>query len=740
MIAYVYQVFTIYALISFIAAADLKTESVNNQRYNYPSVRRDESVVDDYYGIKVADPYRYLEDPTSEEVKKFIEDQNKLTDEYLGRNYIMPQIEKKILETYNYTRYDVPERYGDRYYFTMNNGLQNQDVYYVQDSLNDEPRIFFDPNTLSYDGTIQLSDTTFSEDGELVALGLCSDGSDWMSVRFRNTSSGMEYPDVLHDIKFSVIVWSKDGLGIFYACYPKWETNSTRSSLGTETYQYGNQKLYYHRVGTRQEEDVHLLELDDSELLLGTFYLTDDGKHLIIFPGKDDNSMVYFASLDELQRTGRLTTKLNFTAIVDRFDNEYSFIDSEGSTIYLKTNYGAPNYRIIAVDLNNPDPTNWTTLVPEHENKSLKFAIIIDNDKIVLEYLVNVNSRLEVRSLIDGSLIQEIDIPSGYVDSMWGMKSHNELFYRVVSFLIPGIIYRIDLKHTPYKPEVFREIKIAGFDASNFVAKQVFYPSYDGTLIPMFIIHKQNLVRNRSASTLLYGYGGFNVDIVPEFSQSRLFFLQNLDGVYAVPNIRGGGEYGSRWHEAGQVLHKQTVFDDFHAAAEYLIAENYTIASKIAIIGSSNGGLLVAACINQRPELYGAAVAQVGVHDLLRYQKFTIGYAWCPEYGCSHDGNKTVFENLYRLSPLHNVRMPIDKNVQYPSVLLTTGDHDDRVVPLHSYKLIAELQYKIGREERQTNPLMIKIQISAGHGSGTTDDEAEIYTFLVESAGFTFNP
>ncbi|XP_037041818.1 prolyl endopeptidase-like isoform X1 [Bradysia coprophila] len=744
MIAYVYQVFTIYALISFIAAADLKTESVNNQRYNYPSVRRDESVVDDYYGIKVADPYRYLEDPTSEEVKKFIEDQNKLTDEYLGRNYIMPQIEKKILETYNYTRYDVPERYGDRYYFTMNNGLQNQDVYYVQNSLNDEPRVFFDPNTLSTDGTVHLSDITFSEDGQLVALGLSSNGSDWMSVRFRNTSSGMEYPDVLHDIKFSDIVWSKDGLGIFYACFPKSETQTTRS-LGTETYQYGNQKLYYHRVGTRQGEDVHLLEFNDTELLLGAFDITDDGNHLLIFPEKGDISMVYFASLEELQLTGGFKSKITFTAIVEQLDNEYSYIGSEGSTIYLITNDGAPNYRIIAVDLNKPEPINWSTLVPEHEKNSLQYANIIDNDKIILEYLVDVNSRLEVRSLIDGKLIQVIDTPVGSVDSIWGKKSHNELFYRVVSFLIPGIIYRVGLTHTPYQPEVFREIKIAGFDASKFVAKQVFYPSYDGTLIPMFIIHKQNLVRNRSASALLYGYGGFNIPVSPAFSPSRIVFLQNLDGVYAIPNIRGGGEYGSKWHEAGQALNKQTVFDDFQAAAEYLINENYTTASKIAINGGSNGGLLVSACINQRPDLYGAAVDEVGVHDLLRFQKFTIGYAWCPEYGCSEDGNQTVFENLYRLSPLHNVRMPTDKNVQYPSVLLTTGDHDDRVVPLHSYKLIAELQYKIGREERQRNPLLIKIQTSTGHGGGKStskriSETADIYAFLVESAVFTYRP
>ncbi|XP_037050214.1 prolyl endopeptidase-like isoform X2 [Bradysia coprophila] len=738
--AYVCKVFPIFVLIANIVGADLETKSVSNHRFEYPQLKRDESIVDDYYGIKVADPYRYLEDPTSEEVKNLIKDQNNLTDGYLNRNSIKEQIEKKLTEVFNYPRYGVPKRYGHRYYFTMNNGLQNQDVFYVQNSLNDEPRVFFDPNTLSTDGTLHLSDITFSEYGQLVALGLSSNGSDWMSVRFRNTSSGMEYPDVLHDIKFSVIVWSKDGLGIFYACYPKWETNSTRSSLGTETYQYGNQKLYYHRVGTRQEEDVLLFELDDAELLIGALYITEDGKHIAIFPKKIDNSMVYFASLDELQRTGRLTTKLKFTPIVDRLDNEYSLITSEGSTIYLKTNNGAPNYRIIAVDLNNPDPTNWTTLVPEHESNSLIFAINIDNDKIVLEYLVNVNSRLEVRSLIDGSLIQEIGIPSGYVDSMWGTKSHNELFYRVVSFLIPGIIFRIDLTHTPYKPEVFREIKIAGFDASKFVMEQVFYPSYDGTLIPMFIMHKQNLERNGSASTLLYGYGGFNIDIVPEFSPSRIVFLQNFNGVYAVPNIRGGGEYGTQWHKAGQLLNKQTVFNDFHAAAEFLIAENYTIASKIAIIGSSNGGLLVTACINQRPELYGAAVAQFGVHDLLRFQKFTIGYSWCEEYGCSDDGNQTIFENLHRLSPLHNVRMPTDKNVQYPSVLLTTGDHDDRVVPLHSYKLIAELQYKIGREERQTNPLMIKIQISAGHGSGTTDDEADIYAFLVESTGFTFRP
>ncbi|XP_037041815.1 prolyl endopeptidase-like [Bradysia coprophila] len=745
MMAYVCRVFPIFVLISVVVAADLETKSVNSHRFKYPQLKRDESVVDDYYGTKVADPYRYLEDPTSEEVKNLIQDQNKLTDEYLNRNSIKEKIEKKLTEVFNYPRYGVPKRYGDRYYFTMNNGLQNQDVHYVQNSLNDEPRVFFDPNTLSTDGTVHLSRTVFSEDGKLVALGLNSNGSDWMSVRFRNTSSGLEYPDVLHDIKFSSIVWSKDGLGIFYACYPKSDAQTTRS-LGTETYQYGNQKLYYHRVGTKsQKEDVLLLEFDDTELLIGTFDITDDGNHLVIFPGKGENSMIYFASLEELQRTGGFKSKLKIIPIDERMDHMYTYIGSEGSTIYLLTNDGAPNYRIIAVDLNKPDAINWSTLVPEHEKNSLQYANIIDNDKIILEYLVDVNSRLELRSLIDGKLIQVIDTPLGSVDSIWGKKSHNELFYRIVSFLIPGIIYRIDLTHTPYKPEVFREIKIDGFDASKFVAEQVFYPSYDGTLIPMFIIHKQNFIRDRSASTLLYGYGGFNIPIAPAFSPSRIVFLQNLDGVYAIPNIRGGGEYGSKWHEAGQALNKQTVFDDFQAAAEYLINENYTTASKIAINGGSNGGLLVSACINQRPELYGAGVAQVGVHDLLRFQKFTIGYAWCREYGCSDDGNKTVFENLYRLSPLHNVRMPTDKKVQYPSVLLTTGDHDDRVVPLHSYKLIAELQYKIGREKRQRNPLLIKIETSAGHGGGKStlkriSETAAIYAFLVESAVFTYRP
>ncbi|ODM95949.1 Prolyl endopeptidase, partial [Orchesella cincta] len=718
--------------------------SLGAQKFKYPELRRDESVVDDYYGMKVQDPYRYLEDPDSEETTKFVIEQNKLTEEYLSQNSVKESIEKKLTEVYNYPKYGVPRRYGSRYFSTMNTGLQNQDVYYVQDTLDSQPQVFFDPNTLSEDGTVHLSDFEFSDDGELVALALNSKGSDWLTIRIRNVSTGEDYSETLEDIKFSAIAWTNDNVGFFYARYPKLAAKF-RSSLGTETVQYGNQKLYYHRVGTNQSDDVLVAEFEDPLLLIGYFEVTENGNYLIIFPSKGSGeTMVYYAALKEPMRTG-IRGKLQVLPIVDSLANDYSYVTAEGSVVYLQTNNGAPNYRVVGIDLNKPEQMYWTTLIPEHNKNTLDWAYVVNEDKLVLKYLEDVKSRVEIRSLHNGTLIQHLQIPLGAVDSFGGKKSNTEFFFRVVSFLTPGIIYRVDLTTAPYEAKVFKEVKVNGFDPSSFTVKQVFYPSKDGTLVPMFIVHKKSLKMNSNANTFIYGYGGFNINIVPTFKPDRIVFLQNFNGVYAVPNIRGGGEYGQKWHEGGRLLNKQNVFDDFQAAAEFLIRERYTTASKIAINGGSNGGLLVGACVNQRPDLYGAGIAQVGVHDLLRFQKFTIGYAWCSEYGCSDNGNKTIFDNLYRLSPLHNVRLPLNDSVQYPAVLLTTGDHDDRVVPLHSYKLIAELQYRIGRSPRQTNPLLIKIQTSAGHGAGKPTSKkiaeyAEMYAFLVESAGFVFTP
>ncbi|KAJ6645835.1 Prolyl endopeptidase [Pseudolycoriella hygida] len=723
--AAVYRVCIIFVSVLCIVAM---TELHEKPKFQYPEVRRDESVVDDYYGVKVADPYRYLEDLTSEEVSNFIKEQNALTDQYLAQHSVKTQIENKLMEAYNYPKYGVPSRYGSRYYTAMNTGLQNQDVIYVQDSLHDEHRVFFDPNALSTDGTIYLSEMIFSQDGDVVALSLNSKGLDWKTVRFLNASTGEEFPETLRNIKFSKIAWSLDGLGIFYACYSNFDAMTS----------LGSQKLYYHRIGTSQSDDILLLEFEDPKLIIGRFKVTDDGKNLIVFPTKGGNFMVYFASLENQLKTGGIRSKLQIIPIVDELRNAFNYIGSEGSIIYLLTNDAAPNNRIIGVDLNNPHSSNWTTIVGEHPKNLLEWVTNVDNNKIVLKYLVDVKSELEVRSLTNGSLLEKVDIPSGSIDLSWGKKSHNEFFFRLVSFLIPGIIYRLDLNRSPYKLEIIREMNVPGFDASKFVTTQKFYPSYDGTLIPMFIVHKKDLIRNGNASTFLYGYGGFEGNVLPSYNPNRIVFIKNFDGVFAVANIRGGGEYGSKWHDGGRILNKQNSFDDFQAAAEYLIKEGYTTPSKIAINGLSNGGLLVAACVNQRPELYGAAIAQVGLYDFLRFQKFTIGYAWCSEYGCSDDGNRTFFDNLYRLSPLHNVRLPVDEKVQYPSILLTTADHDDRAVPSHSYKMIAELQYKIGRDNRQTNPLMIKIQTRAGHGIGKPtaakiSEWAEFYTFLVES-------
>jgi len=721
-------------------------------RFQYPEVRRDESVVDDYYGVKVKDPYRWLEVPDSNEVKQFIEAQNKVTDDYinqagekLGRSHpVRGEILKTLTEAYSYEKYTIPEREGSRYFFYKNTGLQNQDVLYVQDSLEAEPRVFFDVNNLSDDGTVAITLDAFSEDGELLAYGLSSKGSDWTTLRVKNVTTGQDYPEVLYEVKFSQVKWLKNNEGFFYARYP--QVNKGKSE-GTETEKVTNHKLYYHRVGTPQVEDVLVAEFEDKPTyLIGDFEVTRDGKFLLVFPqdGAAGENLVYYANLVDPLKTG-IRSKLTLVPVVDKFEALFTYITSNDAVIYFLTNHGAPNQKIIGVDLNRPQERYWSTLVPENSKLVLQWARAINQDKLVLGYLEDVKSRLELRFLGNGSFIQDIPLEIGTVNSISGRRTNDELFFNFVSFLTPGRAYRVDFTKQPYEAVLYREVKAPGVDASKLTTKQVFYTSKDGTRVPMFIIHKKDYVPQRNSPVYLYAYGGFSVNILPSFRPDRIVFVQNFDGVYAIPNIRGGGEYGREWHQGGRLLNKQNVFDDFQAAAEYLIAEKYTVASKIVINGGSNGGLLVGACTNQRPELYGAGIAQVGVHDLLRFQKFTIGYAWCSEYGCSDDGNKTHFENLYKLSPLHNVRLPKNENVQYPAVLLLTADHDDRVVPLHSYKLAAELQYTIGRSLGQTNPLMIKIQTKAGHGAGkpTTAKIAEfadIFAFLVKSLGYVFTP
>ena len=693
------------------AAGLLADGGASTPAYGYPHAKTVEQV-DDYHGVKVTDPYRWLEDTDSRDTRDWVEAENKLTFSYLEQIPYRQAIHDRLTKLWNYERYRVPEKQGKRYFYEHNNGLQNQNVLFVTESLDAEPRQLLDPNTLSSDGTVALVGHAISDDGKLLAYGTAASGSDWMEWHVRDVDTGRDLSDDIQWVKFSGASWTKDGKGFFYS---RFDEPKAGTMLRDVNY---FQKLYYHKLGTPQAEDKLIYDRPDNKELGFGGYVTDDGHYLVInvSQGTAPKNRLYYK---DLTRPDSPVVKL-----LDDFDAEYRFVDNDGPVFWLKTDSDAPRGRLIAVDTLHPERANWKTVVPE-KPETLTSANVV-NDTFILGYLKDARTEVHVYDLA-GKFLRKVDLPGiGTAEGFGGKRKDKETFYAFTSFVTPTTIYRYD--PVAGKSSVFRQAKV-DFDPGQYETKQVFYNSKDGTRVPMFLTYKKGLKLDGQNPVLLYAYGGFNISLTPAFSVGNLVWLE-MGGVYAQPNLRGGGEYGEDWHQAGTKLHKQNVFDDFIAAAEWLIANHYTSPAKLAIRGGSNGGLLVGACLTQRPDLFGAALPAVGVMDMLRFHKFTIGWAWTSDYGSSDDPEQ--FKALYAYSPLHNLRA----GTKYPPTLITTADHDDRVVPGHSFKFAATLQ----ADQAGPAPVLIRIETKAGHGAGKPvskqiEEMADVWAFAAHSLG-----
>lgn len=670
--------------------------------------------VDTYHSIEVADPYRWLEDDIreSDAVKKWVSAQNEITFAYLASIPERDIIEQRLKELWDYERYSMPVKEGGLYYYSYNDGLQNQDVIYVQASLDAEAELLVDPNSWSDDGTVAMASYFPSPDGRHMAYLIQDGGSDWRTARIIEVASGIVLDDELDWLKFTGLTWARDGSGFYYSRYPAIEDEEKFQSLNM------NQAVYFHRLGTRMDEDALVYEQPENPEWGYSATVTDDGAHLVItvWKGTDDRYQIVHQDLTDPDARPRV--------LIEGFDYDYSLVGNIGSKLFFRTNKDAPRNRLIAIDINDPDPENWREIIAQRPDVLNGVSLI--GGKIIADYMQDAQTVVRIFDL-EGRQTGTIDLPGiGTAYGFGGKFDDPETFFIYTSYDTPTTVNRLDIETG--EVTVFRQPDV-DFNSDDYVVKQVFYESKDGTRVPMFISHRKDVVPNSQTPTMLYGYGGFNISLTPSFSITRLAWME-MGGVYAVANLRGGGEYGKEWHKAGTKLQKQNVFDDFIAAAEYLIAENYTNSSKLAIFGGSNGGLLVGAVTNQRPDLFGAAIPAVGVMDMLRFHEFTAGRFWVDDYGSSE--NPEEFDALYAYSPYHNVKPGAD----YPAVLVTTADTDDRVVPGHSFKYAAAMQ----KAQAGEAPILIRIETRAGHGAGKpTDmiikDYADRWAFLVRNLG-----
>ena len=683
---------------------------------NYPKTKQVDTI-DTYFGVEVKDPYRWLEDDRSTETETWVKSQNEVTFGYLEQIPFRNKLKERLTDIWNYERIGAPFIEGDYTYFYKNDGLQNQSVIYrfKTGEPKESAEVFLDPNTFKEDGTISLGGLSFSKNGKLLAYSISEGGSDWRKIIVMNAETKEIKEDTLVDIKFSGMSWYKNE-GFYYSSYDKPEG----SELSAKTDQH---KVYYHQLGTKQSEDKLVYGGTPAEkhrYIYGG--VTDDNRFLVITPRvSTSGNKLYIKDLS--------IPNSDFIEILGHTDSDTNVIDNIGTTLILETNLNAPNQRVVTVDISNPSPENWKDLIPETENV---LNVSTGGNSIFASYMVDAISKV-LQYDYQGNLIREVELPGiGTVGGFGAKKEEKELYYNFTNYVTPGSIYKYNIETGT--SELYQKSKI-DFDSDAYESKQVFYNSKDGTKIPMIITHKKGLELNGKNPTMLYGYGGFNVSLTPSFSTANTIWLEQ-GGIYAVPNLRGGGEYGKAWHDAGTQMKKQNVFDDFIAAAEYLIENNYTSSEYLAIRGGSNGGLLVGATMTQRPDLMKVALPAVGVLDMLRYHTFTAGAGWAYDYGTAED-SKDMFEYLKGYSPVHNVK----EGIQYPATLITTGDHDDRVVPAHSFKFAAELQSK----QSGANPTLIRIETDAGHGAGTPvsktiEQTADIFAFTLYNMGFEVLP
>ncbi|KAM0788985.1 hypothetical protein ACM66B_003056 [Microbotryomycetes sp. NB124-2] len=729
----------------------------------YPKVRRDDNFTETFTSAKrgkveIKDPYHWLQDPDSAETKAFVQDQGKFARQYLDQNPYRKEFKQALTENWNFPRFSCPALKGDgNYYFTYNSGLQAQPVMYrFPQSKASQPvpdgevggELFFDVNLLSSDGSVSRSTSSFSEDGKWWAYALSRSGSDWNTCYVRSTDSphkadqavgsdeGRLQEDVIRYIKFSSIAWTKDSKGFFYQRLParRGHGADTDDKAGTETDADLNAMLYYHKVGTSQEQDV-LVHKDPEhpEWMFGVS-TTDDGRYACMYTSKDTgrSNLVWIADLQDADMAN-----LKWTKLINEWGSYWGDVANDGTLFYFFTNSDdSPNYKIVTYDLAKPE-RGFVDLI-KHDPETLLSSCHVVQDKLVLQYSVDVKDQIYLHELESGKRIKQL-APNlvGSIDQVTGRRKDNEIWYSVSSFTTPGTIYRYDFSKPEGQEEsVYRVAKVAGINPDDFVSEQVFYESKDGTRVPMFVTRHKQVAQDGTAPAILYGYGGFSIPLNPFFSPSFLTWIKHYRGVLAVANLRGGGEYGETWHLAGTKERKQNVFDDFQHAAKYLIDQKFVAKDKVSISGGSNGGLLVAACVNQAPDLFGAAVANVGVLDMLRFQRYTIGRAWVADYGTSDDPEG--FDYLIEYSPLHTV----NSNKTYPPVMLLTADHDDRVSPLHSFKYAAELQHKL---PQNPNPLLLRVDTKAGHGAGKStekriDEAVDEYGFVAQSMGLKWYP